>query len=85
MAEMPFASTVIFPVPSTHILWPLAVKRIVGSPDWKRLPLLLAAVVLDDDFHKLFLGLLVDCPGNDEIGEPVLRPESGYVCVSAEG
>ena len=46
LAEMPFASTVIFPAPSTHILWQLAVKRIVGSPDWKRIPLLLAAVVL---------------------------------------
>ena len=46
LAEMPFASTVIFPAPSMHILWPLAVKRIVGSPDRKRIPLLLAAVVL---------------------------------------
>ena len=43
--EMPLASTVIFPAPSTRILWPLAVSRIVGSPDWKRIPLLFAALV----------------------------------------
>ena len=35
LVEMPFASTVILPAPSTHILWPLAVKRMVGSPNWK--------------------------------------------------
>ena len=41
--DMPFASTVIVAAPSTRIPWPLAVKRIVGSPDWKRLPLFLVA------------------------------------------
>ena len=43
--DMPFASTVIVAVPLTRILWPLAIKRIFGSPDWKRMPLLLAAIV----------------------------------------
>ena len=46
LSDMPFASTVIVAAPSTRILWPLAVKRIVGSPDWKRIPLYLAAIVL---------------------------------------
>ena len=44
-AEMPLASTDILPAPSTRILWPLAVSRMVGSPDWKRIPLFCAAVV----------------------------------------
>ena len=43
--DMPFASTVIVATPLTRILWPLAIKRIVGSPDWKLMPLLLAAIV----------------------------------------
>ena len=45
LAEMPLASTDILPAPSTRILWPLAVSNIVGSPDWKRIPLFLAADV----------------------------------------
>ena len=43
--EMPLASTVIFPAPSTRILWPLAVSSIVGPPGWKRIPLFLAVLV----------------------------------------
>ena len=46
LVEIPLASTVIFAAPSTRILCPLAVRRIVGSPDWKRIPLFLAPIVL---------------------------------------
>ena len=40
--EMLLASTDIPPAPSTRILWPLAVSRMVGSPEWKRIPLFCA-------------------------------------------
>ena len=45
LVDIPLAFALIVAAPSTRILCPLAVRRIVGSPDWKRIPLLLATVV----------------------------------------
>ena len=37
------------------------------------------------NFHQLFLGLLIDGACYDEVGQPVLWSEAGYVRVASKG